>query len=204
MRNAGGRPSLPLLMAKEAWRLTPNMIRAVFARPELAGFPEGKEGGICKPMIPIVDESKESPASRWASHAKPDDFLEFTGPSGPKVTHFEADRYLVAADPSAVPAAAAALETMPRNAKGVAIFKVTTGEDRPGSVVFWDQSEGLKVLLRPQKSNLSLRKSRTSFCTDLYSSNPCLSAKTPSLYTMDLLPLLAFRNRVQSPLVHWF
>lgn len=158
-----------LLTVKEAWRLTPNMIRVVFAGPELAGFPEGREGGNCKLMIPDPDETKDSfaarlqsgpppvkrtytvrkfdaatqeltidfvahgdngPASRWASHAKPRSFLGFAGPSTPKVTRFEADWYLIAADPSAFPVAAATLEAMPRNAKGVAIFEVTTAEDR--------------------------------------------------------------------------
>ena len=65
-----------------------------------------------------------------AIRAQPGDFLGFAGPSAPKVTHFEADWYLVAADPSAIPVAAAALEAMPRDAKGVAIFEVTSEEDR--------------------------------------------------------------------------
>ena len=40
-RKAVGRSGPRLLTVKEAWRLTPNMIRVVFAGPELAGFPEG-------------------------------------------------------------------------------------------------------------------------------------------------------------------
>ncbi|MEL6508756.1 MAG: siderophore-interacting protein [Pseudomonadota bacterium] len=168
-RKAVGRSGPRLLTVKEAWRLTPNMIRVVFAGPELAGFPEGREGGNCKLMIPDVGETKdgfadrlqngpapvrrtytvrrfdtvtqelsidfvahgdEGPASRWATQAKPGDFLGFAGPSTPKITHFEADWYLVAADPSAIPVAAAALEAMPRDAKGVAIFEVTAPEDQ--------------------------------------------------------------------------
>ena len=43
---------------------------------------------------------------------------------------FDADWYLIAADPSAIPVAAAALEAMPRDAKGVAIFEITSDEDR--------------------------------------------------------------------------
>lgn len=168
-RKVAGRPSPRLLTVKEAWRLTPNMIRVVFAGPELAGFPEGREGGNCKLMIPDAGEARdnfaarlqngpppvrrtytvrkfdaatqelsidfvahgdEGPASRWAIHAKPGDFLGFAGPSAPKVTHFDADWYLIAADPSAIPVAAAALEAMPRNAKGIAIFEVTSPEDR--------------------------------------------------------------------------
>lgn len=80
--------------------------------------------------IDFVAHGDNGPASRWAARAKAGDVLGFAGPSGPKVTHFEADWYLVAADPSAIPVAAATLEAMPRDAKGLAIFEVTSLEDR--------------------------------------------------------------------------
>ena len=169
MRAAGGRPQPRLLTVKKAWRLTPNMIRATFAGPELAGFPTGCEGGNCKLLIPepgethaafakrlesgpapvrrtytvrafradvqeldidFVAHGDNGPASRWATQAQPGDFLGFMGPSPSKVTDFNADWYLFAADPSALPVAAAVLEAMPRDAKGVAVFEVTTPEDR--------------------------------------------------------------------------
>lgn len=44
-RKAVGRPGPRLLTVKEAWFLTSNTIRVVFAGPELAGFPLGREGG---------------------------------------------------------------------------------------------------------------------------------------------------------------
>jgi NADPH-dependent ferric siderophore reductase len=164
-----GRPGPRLLTVKEAFHLTPNMIRVIFAGPQLNEFPVGCEGGNCKIMLPESGETKAAfvdrlengpppvrrtytvrkfnpdtqemsidfvahgdngPASRWAGQAKAGDFLGFAGPSGPKVTHFEADWYLVAADPSAIPVAAATLEAMPRDAQGVAIFEVTTAEDQ--------------------------------------------------------------------------
>ena len=50
------RPAARLLTVKEAFYLTPNMIRVVFAGPELDGFPEGREGGNCKMMNPEMDE----------------------------------------------------------------------------------------------------------------------------------------------------
>lgn len=168
-RKAVARPGPRLLTVKQAWYLTPNMIRVTFSGPELDGFPEGREGGNCKLMIPDAGETRdafakrladgpppirrtytvrkfdpvsrelsidfvahgeEGPASRWASNAKPGDFLGFAGPSQPKVTHFEADWYLLAADPSAIPVASAALEAMPRDAKGIAIFEITDEADR--------------------------------------------------------------------------
>jgi len=164
-----GRPGPLLLTVKQAWRLTPNMIRVTFSGPELDGFPTNSEGGNCKLLLPDPDESRadfekrlserysltmrtytirkfdettkelsidfvahgdDGPASRWASHAKSGAFLGFAGPSTPKITYFDADWYLVAADPSALPVAAVALEAMPRDAKGVAIFEITSKEDR--------------------------------------------------------------------------
>ncbi|MEM9438528.1 MAG: siderophore-interacting protein [Pseudomonadota bacterium] len=169
LQKATGRPAPRLLTVKEAYYLTPNMIRVIFAGPELDGFPEGREGGNCKLMLPEPDETKEAfaarladgpppvrrtytvrsydakkqelaidfvahgdngPASRWAGQAVAGSFLGFAGPSGPKVTEFDADWYLVAADPSALPVAAATLEAMPRDAKGIAIFEVTAAEDK--------------------------------------------------------------------------
>ena len=169
VRKATGRPAARLLTVKKAWYLTPNMIRVIFSGPELDGFPEAREGGNCKLMIPDIGEAKdrfasrlqngpapvrrtytvrkfdaktqelsidfvahgdEGPASRWASSAKPGDFLGFAGPSAPKITVFDADWYLIAADPSAIPVAAATLEAMPRDAKGIAIFEITSEEDQ--------------------------------------------------------------------------
>ena len=169
VRAATGRPSPRLLSVKRAWYLTPNMIRVTFAGPALEGFPEGREGGNCKLLIPEPDETREAfakrlvdgpaptrrtytvrayradsqeldidfvahgdngPASRWAMNASEGDFLGFMGPSVPKVMDFTADWYLVAADPSAIPVAAATFEAMPREAKGIAIFEVTSEDDR--------------------------------------------------------------------------
>jgi NADPH-dependent ferric siderophore reductase len=179
-KKISGRRAARLLTVKKAWYLTPNMIRVVFAGPELADFPEGREGGNCKLMIPELGEAKESfadrlhngpapvrrtytvrkfnaetlelsidfvahgdegPASRWACSAQEGDFLGFAGPSEPKVTRFDADWYLVAADPSAIPVAATTLEAMPRDAKGVAIFEVTADEDRQ----IIDTPDGIEV-----------------------------------------------------------
>lgn len=158
-----------ILTVKNAWYLTPNMIRVTFAGPELEDFPLGREGGNCKLMLPEPQETRagfetrmsdgppparrtytvrafrpdmlemdidfvahgdNGPASRWASHAKPGDFLGFMGPSMPKVMDFTADWYLVAADPSALPVAAVTLEAMPRDATGVAIFEITAEQDK--------------------------------------------------------------------------
>lgn len=179
-RQATARPGPRLLSVKEAYHLTPHMIRVVFSGPELDGFPEGREGGNCKLLLPEPGESRSSfkerladgpapvkrtytvrafdaakgemaidfvdhgdtgPASHWARAAHPGSFLGFAGPSAPKVTKFEADWYLVAADPSAIPVAAATLEAMPRDAKGVAIFEIPSLEDRQSI----NMPEGIKA-----------------------------------------------------------
>ena len=93
--------------------------------------------------IDFVAHGDEGPASAWAHRAEPGSFCGFTGPGTVKLTDFYADWYLVAADMSALPVAAATLEAMPRNAKGLAIFEITSDEDRqeidapPGVELRW-------------------------------------------------------------------
>jgi len=194
-RKLTGRPVPRVLVVKDAWYLTPNMIRVVFVGPELDGFPSGRDGGNCKLMIPESGETKdhfierlssgpppvrrtytvrkfdvatqelsidfvahgdEGPASRWAISAKAGDFLGFAGPSAPKVIDFDTDWYLVAADPSAIPVAAVALEAMPRDAKGIAIFEITSAEDQQEI----DAPAGIKIhwLVHPDPHKASTRQ----------------------------------------------
>lgn len=80
--------------------------------------------------IDFVAHGDNGPASRWASQAKAGAFLGFAGPSQPKITTFDADWYLIAADPSALPIAASTLEAMPADAVGIALFEITSPEDR--------------------------------------------------------------------------
>lgn len=79
--------------------------------------------------IDFVDHGDGGPASAWARAAKPGSFLGFAGPGPVKVQSFHADFYLVAADMSALPVAAATLEAMPRDARGFAVFEVTSLDD---------------------------------------------------------------------------
>ncbi|MEM8855121.1 MAG: siderophore-interacting protein [Pseudomonadota bacterium] len=97
----------------------------------------------CEMDVDFVAHGDEGPASAWAMAAKPGSFCGFRGPSAVKIAAFEADWYLVAADMSALPVAAATLEAMPRDATGTAIFEVTSLEDRqsinapPGVDIHW-------------------------------------------------------------------
>lgn len=81
--------------------------------------------------IDFVVHGDHGPACSWASNAKPGGFLGVRGPGSPaKVTYFEADFYILAADMSALPVVSATLETMPENAKGIAIFEILSEDDK--------------------------------------------------------------------------
>lgn len=80
--------------------------------------------------VDFVAHGDEGPASAWAMAAKPGSFCGFAGPSLPKVTDFSADWYLIAADMSALPVAAATIDSMPRDAKGIAIFEIIDEADK--------------------------------------------------------------------------
>lgn len=80
--------------------------------------------------VDFVDHGDGGPASAFANRAQVGDFCGFAGPGPVKLSEFVADWYLVAADMSAIPVAAATLEAMPRDARGVAIFEVTDPADR--------------------------------------------------------------------------
>ena len=64
VQKAAGRPGPRLLTVKEAFYLTPNMIRVIFSGPGLEDFPEGRDGGHCKVMSPEPGEPWESFAGR--------------------------------------------------------------------------------------------------------------------------------------------
>lgn len=80
--------------------------------------------------IDFVAHGDNGPGTKWAQAAEPGSFLVFMGPGPVKLTRFYADWYLIAADMSALPVAAATLEAMPPDAKGIAVFEVLSEEDR--------------------------------------------------------------------------
>jgi NADPH-dependent ferric siderophore reductase len=80
--------------------------------------------------IDFVDHGDAGPASAWARRAETGAFLGFRGPGPVKVKSFYADRYLIIADMSAIPVAAATLEAMPDDAVGTAIFDIASIEDK--------------------------------------------------------------------------
>lgn len=93
--------------------------------------------------IDFVMHDDPGPASRFAATAQPGNFCGIAGPGPNKHKTFHADWYLLAADMSALPVAAATLEAMPRDSRGFAVFEVTSEEDRlrinapPGIRIEW-------------------------------------------------------------------
>ena len=80
--------------------------------------------------IDFVDHGDAGPASAWARRCSNGDVVGFAGPGPIKLKEFHAKTYVLAADMSALPVVAATLEAMPRDAKGVAFFEITTLNDK--------------------------------------------------------------------------
>lgn len=80
--------------------------------------------------IDFVIHGDGGPASNWAQAALPGDYIGLFGPGPKKMTYLDADWFLLAADMTAIPAAAAALEELPKDAVGTAVFEVTSDDDR--------------------------------------------------------------------------
>jgi NADPH-dependent ferric siderophore reductase len=68
-------------------------------------------------------------ATDWALRAQVGDFLGIAGPGPAKYPNYQADWHLIVADLTALPAAAAALEKLPEQAKGYAFIQVPSTAD---------------------------------------------------------------------------
>lgn len=66
----------------------------------------------------------------WAKNAQLGDYLGIAGPGDTKHTNYDADWHLLVADLTGLPAAAAVLEKLPKNAKGTAFLQVPTKQDK--------------------------------------------------------------------------
>ncbi|GAA5200367.1 siderophore-interacting protein [Arthrobacter gyeryongensis] len=79
--------------------------------------------------IDFVVHGDEGLAGPWALAAQPGDTLVFTGPGGAYNPAPDADWYLFAGDDAALPAIAAAIESLPADAKGFAFLEVDSDAD---------------------------------------------------------------------------
>ncbi|PSL39181.1 NADPH-dependent ferric siderophore reductase [Labedella gwakjiensis] len=103
--------------------------------------------------IDFVVHGDEGLAGPWADRAQPGDRLTFAGPGGAYAPDPEADWHLFAADQSALPATAAALEALPGGARGLAFIQVAdAAEEIPltapdGVEVRWLHGEEPSILV---------------------------------------------------------
>ncbi|MCO4264639.1 siderophore-interacting protein [Pseudarthrobacter sp. MDT3-26] len=79
--------------------------------------------------IDFVIHGDEGLAGPWAAAAKPGDTFTFTGPGGAYNPAPDADWYLFAGDEAALPAIAAAIESLPAEATGLAYIEVDSDAD---------------------------------------------------------------------------
>jgi len=182
MKAASGRPAPRITHVVRSEDISENMKRIVVSGDELLGWPEDKDGGNIKLLIPEPDWSQAEfrdridngprpivrtytarhydgaknelwidfvihegggPASDWAALAAPGSMIGVAGPSGTKLTTTDADWFLICADMSAMPAAEAALESLPASATGQILFEVQSEDDKreiyhpPGMQMNW-------------------------------------------------------------------
>lgn len=79
--------------------------------------------------IDFVIHGDEGLAGPWAASAQPGDDLIFTGPGGAYNPDPDADWHLFAGDDAALPAIAAAIESLPASAAGLAFLEVESEAD---------------------------------------------------------------------------
>ena len=79
--------------------------------------------------IDFVIHGDEGLAGPWAATARPGDSLVFTGPGGGYNPDPAADWHLFAGDEAALPAIAAAIESLPADARGLAFLEVDSDAD---------------------------------------------------------------------------
>lgn len=79
--------------------------------------------------VDFVIHGSEGVAGPWAAAAEPGDMIALSKPGDPKLKKDGADRYIVAADMAAIPAAAAGLESLPADTQGEAWFEILSDAD---------------------------------------------------------------------------
>lgn len=150
-------------------RVSPSMHQITLGGPGLEGFPAQQEGGYVKLMLPVggvfskpvvrtytiraqrrgeIDVqfalhggNVAGPATRWALEARTGDTIEVGGPGPAKPLPAGRDFYLVAGDMAALPAIAANLEALDRDARGVALLEI---QDEADAVAI-DAPEGVQI-----------------------------------------------------------
>jgi NADPH-dependent ferric siderophore reductase len=97
--------------------------------------------------IDFVIHGDEGLAGPWAATAQAGDALVFTGPGGGYNPDPAADWHLFAGDESALPAISAAVESLPRDARGLAFLEV----DGDADILDLDAPAGLELHWLPRR-----------------------------------------------------
>lgn len=79
--------------------------------------------------VDFVIHGESGIAGPWAAHAKPGETISFFGPGSGYAPRPEADFHLLAGDESALPAIAAAVESMEAHARGVVVLDVADEDE---------------------------------------------------------------------------
>lgn len=92
-------------------------------------------------------------AISWASQAKPGDTMLISGPGKVKMAPPDASWYLIAGDMTGQPAAMCNLEVLPANARGYAVFEVTSEADIQDVEV--PENMGVHWIVNPRPEDLN-------------------------------------------------
>lgn len=138
--------------------------------------------------IDFVDHGDAGPASAWARRCTAGDICGFAGPGPVKLKEFFADTYVVAADMSALPVAAATLEAMPRDAKGVAFLEITEPADQQDI----NAPEGVDIqwILHPNPYEAPTQ------CVDLIKSLPAMHGSVQTCIAGESSMIKALREEI--------
>lgn len=157
------------ITVKEVIRLTPGMLRVVFAGEELADFNSMAPDDHVKLFFPGTggeDEKRDytprafdnkaqtltidfalhegaheaGPATRWAMNAKAGDVLQIGGPRGSVMISPDFDWWLLIGDETALPAIARRLETLPSCTKIRVVITVCNPADEQYLEAFSDKT----------------------------------------------------------------
>lgn len=91
--------------------------------------------------VDMVTHGEEGLAGGWAQRVRPGELISFFGPGGAYAPRAEADWHLLAGDESALPAIAAAVESLNADARGAVVVEVPSAEDE----VLLDAPAGVEV-----------------------------------------------------------
>ncbi|AYF75250.1 siderophore-interacting protein [Nocardia yunnanensis] len=155
------------LVVQNAIRLTDHLIRVRLGGPGFAAFQPndftdayvkllfpGPEGDTTRTYtvrevdraaqeiaIDFVYHGDEGVAGPWAAGAQPGDTIDLFGPGGAFAPRADADWYLLAGDESALPAIAAAAESLPTDAVGQIFVEV----EGPADELAFAHPEGVEL-----------------------------------------------------------